>query len=294
MAAFSVKSYFKGEDIFKEGSSGDKAYIVKEGKVEISKKIGNEKIILATLTQGDIFGEMALLNNLVRTASAHAIDYSEVVIIEREQYLALLNSAPKIISSIISSLIQKLKNTTSRIPVQLSDNPFLSVCHIIYLLGKSGPRASDPGSRSGYSSKGAEVVINNTELVKTIEEIISISSNELESILKKLTSVNLITIESSAHEGKTIKVFDVNKFLVSAQKVYDEFKDVLSASFVQERNLIHLDELSKIINVPSEAIYKRICMGDLPASLLYFGREEILKWIGDKGLEFLNKMRIEK
>ena len=62
-----------GEAIFNEGDFGDRAYIVEDGIVEISRKVGGEKMTLGTVEKNGIFGEMALIDESNRIASAVAV-----------------------------------------------------------------------------------------------------------------------------------------------------------------------------------------------------------------------------
>ena len=66
------------EYIFKEGDPGDCAYIIDFGMIEVSLDKDGRKLVVATLTKGDILGEMAIIDRLPRTASARAIVPTEV------------------------------------------------------------------------------------------------------------------------------------------------------------------------------------------------------------------------
>ena len=66
-------SFDTDEYIFREGDPGDCAYIIESGMVEISLNKEGRKLVVATLTKGDILGEMAIIDRLARTASAVAI-----------------------------------------------------------------------------------------------------------------------------------------------------------------------------------------------------------------------------
>jgi len=69
------------EYIFREGDAGDCAYIIDSGMVEVSLDKDGRKLVMATLTKGDILGEMAIINREPRTASARAIVPTEVTAI---------------------------------------------------------------------------------------------------------------------------------------------------------------------------------------------------------------------
>ncbi len=74
MDSIEFKTTFDTDEyIFKEGDPGDCAYIVDSGMIEISLDKDGRKLVMATLTQGDILGEMAIIDRKPRTAAARAI-----------------------------------------------------------------------------------------------------------------------------------------------------------------------------------------------------------------------------
>lgn len=83
---FPVKKYNEGHFIFKEGSAGGDAYIVKTGRVEIFRVMKDKRITLSVINEGGILGEMALfLEENKRTASAMARTYTELVEISKSK-----------------------------------------------------------------------------------------------------------------------------------------------------------------------------------------------------------------
>ena len=58
----SYETFQDGQIIFEEGSNGDWIYVVEEGEVEISKRIGTQKIVIETLKENEIFGEIAYID----------------------------------------------------------------------------------------------------------------------------------------------------------------------------------------------------------------------------------------
>ena len=67
-----MRQYRAGEVIFHENDEGDVAYIIDQGRVEVTKKLEGKEIHLSTLNAGEIFGEMALIDSSLRMASAEA------------------------------------------------------------------------------------------------------------------------------------------------------------------------------------------------------------------------------
>ncbi len=70
-----------GEHIFREGESGECAYIIETGVVEVSVQKDARKLVIATLGEGDLLGEMAIIDKLPRTATALALEDTRVIAI---------------------------------------------------------------------------------------------------------------------------------------------------------------------------------------------------------------------
>src|SRR5438876_6462907 len=84
-----------GETIFHEGEPGDEIFLVSSGRIQvfITSDTG-ERIILGENTRGDVFGEISLLDGGPRTASAVAIDDSEVLTLDRDKLFELVKRHP--------------------------------------------------------------------------------------------------------------------------------------------------------------------------------------------------------
>jgi len=105
----SLNTYPAGEVIFKEGVAGDAFYVLYSGEVKISKLIDKKEErekVLAKLSPGEFFGEMALFDDRPRSASAVATVQSKVLLIKREDFKGLLKRETQIASSLLSSIIR--------------------------------------------------------------------------------------------------------------------------------------------------------------------------------------------
>jgi CRP/FNR family transcriptional regulator, cyclic AMP receptor protein len=80
----SYETFQDGQIIFEEGSNGDWIYVVEEGEVEISKRIGAQKVVIETLKENEIFGEIAYIDKSPRSATATAKGTTVVGIIDRD------------------------------------------------------------------------------------------------------------------------------------------------------------------------------------------------------------------
>jgi NADH dehydrogenase len=95
--AIGYEHFAAGEYVVRQGDFGDKLYIVKAGEVEVLKsRDGAPDERVATLKAGDYFGEMALLSGAPRTATVRSLTPLDVMVVGREDFLALIGSFPEL------------------------------------------------------------------------------------------------------------------------------------------------------------------------------------------------------
>ena len=100
-----------GRTIFKEGDAGDGIYVVKSGEVEISVVVGSqgERKRFAREGPGALFGEMAMVDNQPRSASATAAAETSVYFIPRESLLEAMARSPQFTSSLMQGITRRLR-----------------------------------------------------------------------------------------------------------------------------------------------------------------------------------------
>lgn len=105
-----------GHVIFKEGEVGQEAFIIDSGMVQIFKTGPNgEKIVLATIGRGEIFGEMALVDNQPRMAAAEATENSMLVVIPRSEFQARLDRTDKVTHKLIGVLVNRCRSLADEV-----------------------------------------------------------------------------------------------------------------------------------------------------------------------------------
>jgi Cyclic nucleotide-binding domain/FHA domain len=109
-AALSV-SFNAGEIIFREGDLGTEMYIINEGKVEILNRVGEDDRVLAVLEKGDFFGEMSVLEDLPRAATARAVSDSRLLQINGSTFDQMLQANPEIAVRMMRKLSRRLRET---------------------------------------------------------------------------------------------------------------------------------------------------------------------------------------
>jgi signal transduction histidine kinase len=99
-----------GEQLFAEGSLGDHAYVIKEGQLEILKASGGREVQIAVRNPGEVIGEMGLLEEAPRMASARARGHTVVLSIHREQFDEL-TSNPASMRTMLLTVTRRLRET---------------------------------------------------------------------------------------------------------------------------------------------------------------------------------------
>ena len=112
--------FHEGDEIFAEGEVGNWAYLIQSGKIEISKK-GPDGIerMLAMLGPGRLFGEMALIDDQPRMATARATCETTLVLIDRDVVLGKIRNSPPLVRELLQNLSINLRSQTRR---QMNDS----------------------------------------------------------------------------------------------------------------------------------------------------------------------------
>lgn len=113
MSLMKYEDYAEDTLIFREGDPGDAMYIVISGKMQIfvEDEVGNQ-LTLIWHGSGDVFGELALIDQQPRSASAIAVEPMTVLVLHRVDFLALLNERPPVGMAMMSNLASILRYST--------------------------------------------------------------------------------------------------------------------------------------------------------------------------------------
>ncbi len=104
-----------GEVIFQEGEPGFRAYILRSGEVQITKKINGFPRPLARIKPNQIFGELALIDGRPRSASATTVHRSELLIVDAGRFQEKLSKLSKFSQYWIRALTRRLRDVSARI-----------------------------------------------------------------------------------------------------------------------------------------------------------------------------------
>jgi len=109
------KNYKDGDSIFEEDSIGREMYIILTGKVKVIKKKGDVETTLATLEEGDFFGEMSLFDNNPRSATVKALGNIKLLEINQKNFLKKISRDPSLAIRMLEKMSQRIRKTDEKI-----------------------------------------------------------------------------------------------------------------------------------------------------------------------------------
>jgi len=196
--AFLEKNFLRYSVIFTEGSKGDSAYLLKEGRVEISKVVDNKKKVFALLKPISLFGEMAiLLEDERRTATAVALEDSKVVEIKKDDFQRLVAQSPPVISTVVKVLVHRLKTATQkslRVP-----NLYLAVLQTLDLMSKHGVTRLD-----------------HLVLTGSLAHTLVTSPENIDKILTTIAGDGMIAYDKGEGGAKIVHILEADDFMGKA------------------------------------------------------------------------------
>ncbi len=171
-----TKKYRKNNLIFFEDDLGQNLFIIKYGRVKISRidEKGDE-VIFAILGEGEFFGELSIIDGLTRSATVTSIDEVELLVLRRGDFLDILQKYPQIAITLLKELASRIRKSDTQIKsLSLKDARGRVATTLIRL-------AED----IGYMQEG-KVVIKKLPLQKDLANISGTSRETISRVVKKL------------------------------------------------------------------------------------------------------------
>ncbi|MEJ2301814.1 MAG: cyclic nucleotide-binding domain-containing protein [Anaerolineales bacterium] len=102
------KTYQDGENIVRQGEMGDCMYVIQEGQVEIICENNGEEVCLAIREAGEFFGEMAIFERTVRSATVRALGPARILTIDKKKFLRRIQEDPTFERTVRSATVRAL------------------------------------------------------------------------------------------------------------------------------------------------------------------------------------------
>ena len=123
-AAMVPERFAPGEAVFEEGDYGDRFYLIARGSVEaLNRDAEGVERVLAVLDDGDVFGEIAIVEHRRRTATIRAREPSLCLSISRETFEKLLADAPDLRNSVARTISERLARSAAACPTPTNGAP---------------------------------------------------------------------------------------------------------------------------------------------------------------------------
>jgi cyclic nucleotide-binding protein len=111
---FDFETYAPGHVIFRQGDEGDRAYFIHSGEVEVIREENGAEDVVAKLTKGHYFGEMALISNAPRNATVRALTEARVAVLGKKNFLTLLSVMPSTQEDIMKRVSERAMEQTAQ------------------------------------------------------------------------------------------------------------------------------------------------------------------------------------
>ncbi len=108
--------YEKGQDVVRQGDVGVGAFIIRSGKVDVIQEKGGKETRIATLGPGEVFGEMALLDEFPRSATVRASEPTTCLGLQRWHFRGILESHPQIALAMLPVLTRRIRSAEGMLP----------------------------------------------------------------------------------------------------------------------------------------------------------------------------------
>lgn len=141
-----LRIYPKGTMIFAECQAGADMFIIQEGSVRITKVVDGQEVILAVLNKGDMFGEMALLENKPRSASAIAHDNCRLMTVNRKNFDQMVATQPQLIARLTTTLAERLWSMYRQLANTQLKEPIMKLVDMLALQMEKAKVQIAPGS----------------------------------------------------------------------------------------------------------------------------------------------------
>jgi CRP/FNR family transcriptional regulator, cyclic AMP receptor protein len=139
------KKFKKGEIIFCEFEPGDTCYLIQFGRVQIIRIMGDIEKTIDILEPGEIFGEMAILEQAPRSATTVALDDVEVLEFNRENFVILMQGNPQIALKLLKLFTKRIYDQKRRFMILTLDETDAKVADVFLMLYEKLPHDPSEG-----------------------------------------------------------------------------------------------------------------------------------------------------
>ncbi|MEO6419282.1 MAG: Crp/Fnr family transcriptional regulator, partial [Polyangiaceae bacterium] len=191
------RDFSVGEVLFREGAAGTQMFVIQSGAVRVTKQVGDEEHLIATLGRGEFVGEMAILNNKPRTATATVVEDATCLVIDAKTLELMIAKNSEIAIRLIKKLAGRLDSADALIQILLHRDPKARVMLGLKRHAETDGRQTEAG-----------IVINLT--AESLAAEIGSDQEDVDDVLYRLRRLRILSEEP---EEGTIVVADIGGLL---------------------------------------------------------------------------------
>lgn len=247
-----VKTLSRGEILFREGDPSDAMYVIKKGRIAITKSKGDSEIVLAELVPGEMLGEMAFFDNRPRSASAKAAVDSEVIVLPFKALHSQFKTFPEWLKAMVKTVNSHLRNANQRIKNLESTQTDSAQMFPPHMITRLTAIISLIGFKAGEKEEATGGLVIPYNLLRNYcIQIFQAPTNKLDKIMDVLASMGYMKVEDLGEGRKKITIMN--------HKVITEFTDWYNKYLFTEE--------SKRVTVEEREL-------DVIRALVFYGRKQ--------------------
>jgi CRP/FNR family cyclic AMP-dependent transcriptional regulator len=174
------REFPKGTILFREGEPGNEMFVVQQGRVNVSKKVGEVEKILSSMGPGEFLGEMSILNNKPRSATATCAEDSKLLVIDAKTFEAMIRGNAEIAVRMIKKLANRIAEANEQIENLLFADASSRVVHFLATSAEKAPRGPE----------GHKV----TMLPKELAGRVGVKPDQVDEVLMKLLKSKIVSV----------------------------------------------------------------------------------------------------
>jgi CRP-like cAMP-binding protein len=182
--------YEAGTVLFREGDQADVMYVIQYGEIEIRRTLGDVERVLAVLPAGEFFGEMGILTDRPRSATAVVKKRARLLVVEASTFEAMLRGKTEIALRMIRALASRLERANQQVELLLLQSPNHRVVQCLRRLAEEQITAA--------GGQGAESAIYLPIPLEDLSQRVALPAHEVADVLERLHHARLVVVAEEA------------------------------------------------------------------------------------------------
>ncbi|MDN7608543.1 cyclic nucleotide-binding domain-containing protein [Burkholderia multivorans] len=293
-----------GEIIYAEGYAGEPViFLIADGKVELSTRCDDRRVVLATLGRGEFFGEAALLAVEPRAHTAKALSFCQLTVVPTSVLDEEIERVSALLRHIVRTSIRRVKRKDDQLATYTHADfmpGVLSYAHVLALMGDGTARETgDTWARRPLHVQAEQASVPLVDVIRKCRAIAGHSRPHVMAMLRRMEKLNLVTIEaasveaggvalehSASADARQVVTFDAARIVDRAQQVADHDLDL---SINSELELIELADLESLIGVDRKLLLNKLAHGEIADDVFAFRKSKVLSFVERKGVAYFSR-----